>query len=378
MALISNGVRLSCNPMVLSGGAGALNINRANKVQPGALYGFYDGNGTRKTGDPSLAGADTAAIPNGYLPPHCLLLPPKAGGMSAYLRGSLALAGGSLALDAGQNITGDGTITLTGTADGILAAFVSGDGTLTLVGAADIVGALAGTGTATIELAGNLSDIIGLLPGTGDATITLTLNAAEGELTLQGTGTATLELAGGTASFELLAQMTGDGTLTLNGLPSEIIGALLATGAGTLSINGGVSVPGGLGFMTASGAITLVGAADSSGIGHMTGSTEGDTLTANSIAAAVWAALAAANNDAGSMGELLNSAGAAADPLLGVVEGALTLRDVQRLTLAVLTGDATAMNGIAQFLSLDGSKTRVGVSTTVSGGARTVTTKDPT
>lgn len=107
-------------------------------------------------------------------------------------------------------------------------------------------------------------------------------------------------------------------------------------------------------------------------------SSTGDVVTAESCAAAVWNALAASFNNPGTTGELLNSAGAAADPLLGVVEGALTLRDVQRLVLAVLTGDATAMDGIAQFRSLDGSKVRVGVSATVAGGARTVTTKDPT
>lgn len=378
MALISNGVRLSCNPMNLSGGASALTVNDSGRTQPGARRGFYDGNGTRKINDPTAAGADKAAIPNGYLHPHCIMLPPKAGGMSAYLRGSFALAGNSLTLSAGRNITGGDTMSLSGVANGTLAAFISASGTLTLAGTADVIGAIAGTGTATLTLAGNLSNIIGLLPGTGTATLSLNLNAANGELTLQGTGTATMELAGGVASYELLAQMTGNGTLTLNGLPSNMIGALLATGAGTMTLDGGVSIPGGLGFMSAAGSMVLTGSANSSGVGHMTGSTEGGELTPSSIAAAVWAAIAASNNASGTMGELLNSAGAAADPLLGVVEDALTLRDVQRLILAVLTGDATAMNGIAQFRSADGSKVRVGVSTTVASGARTVTTKDPT
>ena len=58
------------------------------------------------------------------------------------------------------------------------------------------------------------------------------------------------------------------------------------------------------------------------------------------------------------------------------VEGALTLRQALRLLLSHAAGDATGLDGNPVFKSLDGSKTRL--AGTISGGARTVTTRDGT
>ena len=73
--------------------------------------------------------------------------------------------------------------------------------------------------------------------------------------------------------------------------------------------------------------------------------------------------------------------GLSADDVTGAVleapvEGTLTLKQALRLLLAQAAGNATGLDGNPVFKSLDGSKTRL--AGTVSGGARTVTTRDGT
>ena len=59
------------------------------------------------------------------------------------------------------------------------------------------------------------------------------------------------------------------------------------------------------------------------------------------------------------------------------LEGTLTLRDVQRILLAVAAGNATGLEGSTMvFKSQDGATDRVAA--TYSSGARTVTTVDAT
>lgn len=58
------------------------------------------------------------------------------------------------------------------------------------------------------------------------------------------------------------------------------------------------------------------------------------------------------------------------------VEGTLTLKQALRLLLAQAAGNATGLDGNPAFQSLDGSKTRV--AGTLSGGTRTITTRDGT
>lgn len=67
-------------------------------------------------------------------------------------------------------------------------------------------------------------------------------------------------------------------------------------------------------------------------------------LSPASLAQAVWAAIAADNNDAGSMGEKLNDAGSAANPWTEVIEGSLTATEVLRLLLAVAAGKTTIVD----------------------------------
>jgi hypothetical protein len=189
----------------------------------------------------------------------------------------------------------------------------------------------------------------------GDAAVTITVNPADGQLIVSAVGNASI-------TFDLAANLAG---------------ALSAAGSTSFSFT--------VNNVTLGAIVDAVGAAlvqfSNSATVRATGNLSGDItpfteLSPQNLAAAVWQALASAYNTPGSMGELLNSAGAAADPLLGTVEGGLTLRDVLRILLAVNAGDATGLEGSTMvFKSQDGTVDRV--EATYSSGARTVTSVDP-
>lgn len=104
----------------------------------------------------------------------------------------------------------------------------------------------------------------------------------------------------------------------------------------------------------------------------------GTGLTTANVGNAVWAALASSNTDPDTMGELLASAGAAGDPLLGVIEGSHTLRDAVRILLSVLAGKSTGGGGTTiTFRNVDDTKDRV-VATVDNSGNRSAVTLDET
>jgi hypothetical protein len=190
----------------------------------------------------------------------------------------------------------------------------------------------------------------------GSTTVTITVNPADGQL---------------------IVSAVGSTSITFN-LAANLAGALSASGSTSFSFT--------VNNATLGAIVDAVGAAlvqfSNSATVRATGNLSGDItpfteLSPQSLSAAVWEALASAYNTPGSMGELLNSAGAAADPLLGVVEGGLTLRDVLRILLAVNAGDATGLEGSTMvFKSQDGTVDRV--EATYTSGSRNVTSVDPT
>lgn len=107
------------------------------------------------------------------------------------------------------------------------------------------------------------------------------------------------------------ASINGSGTasFTVTAAPAQL--GALADGAGIASF-------------------TVTGTLIPYAIGHMAGSTEDSSvLTTQSIATAVWSALAAVNNDAGTMGAKLNTASsggvdyaALADAVVAALEAA--------------------------------------------------------
>lgn len=189
----------------------------------------------------------------------------------------------------------------------------------------------------------------------GDTTVTITVNPADGQL---------------------IVSAVGSTSITFN-LAGDLAGALSASGSAAITFT--------VDNATLGATVDAIGAAlvqfSNSATIRATGNLSGDItpfteLSPQSLSAAVWEALASAYNTPGSMGELLNSAGAAADPLLGIVEGPLTLRDVLRILLAVNAGDATGLEGASMvFKSQDGTVDRVEAS--YASGARTINVIDP-
>ena len=198
-----------------------------------------------------------------------------------------------------------------------------------------------------------------------------------------------------TMAAGLNADAALDGSGDITAATAQLVISMVATIAGTGSVSAAdlrgylnaVATISGAGSVTASVAALAWANAALSGTGTISNATPYATgalaatirgysdLTPEGIADKVWAALAVANNSAGSMGELLNSAGAAADPLLGVVEGTLTLRDVQRIVLAVLAGQVTGAGTGTETFKGQAGEDRV-VSTVDANGNRSSVTLD--
>ena len=187
----------------------------------------------------------------------------------------------------------------------------------------------------------------------GSTTVTVTVDPAAGQLIVSASGSTSIAFTlNGTLAGALSAVGSTAITVTVN---SPTLGAIVDTVGATLVQITTSATPRATGNM----------------VGNITPFTE---LSPQNLAAAVWSALAAQFNDAGTMGELMNSAGS--DPLLEVVEGTLTVKDVLRLLLAVNTGDATGLEGNTMvFRSVDGATIRVQASYTT--GTRDVTTLNP-
>lgn len=181
---------------------------------------------------------------------------------------------------------------------------------------------------------------------------------AAGELGYPASGMATISIDAG-ATGGLIVGATGTATISIDGT-AAIVATLNSTGTATISIDGSAAL-GAIASLTGTATLSIDGHAEIMALGYMTGTTiETGELTPAGIAAEVWKALAAQNNIAGSMGELLNSAGAAADPLLSTVEGGLTMRAALRILLAGMAGTSERTGNSITFTSpVDGSTVRI-------------------
>jgi hypothetical protein len=200
--------------------------------------------------------------------------------------------------------------------------------------------------------------------------------AASGTLGLPATGSTSITFTVPPADLQLVVSASGSTSITFS-TTASLAGALSAQGSTSITFTVPPATLGAIIDAQGNAPISWSLSATPRAIGNLSGDiTPFTELSPQSLSAAVWEALASAYNTPGSMGELLNSAGAAADPLLGTVEGGLTLRDVLRILLAVNAGDATGLEGSTMvFKSQDGTVDRVGA--TYSSGARTVTSVDP-
>jgi hypothetical protein len=187
------------------------------------------------------------------------------------------------------------------------------------------------------------------------------------------TGTGDLTAVGGLI-VQLIAAITGSGTVTAADVQAFLAAVANLTGSGTVSdanIKGFgelLAALSGLGTLDAS---TLTGTGTLSADLVVTGT----GLSTSNVGQAVWAALAAANNAAGTMGEKLNDAGSASNPWTEVIESGYTAAEILRLIAATLANDAEGLEGSSPvFKSLDGSKDRI--TATYDAGTRTITGRD--
>lgn len=156
--------------------------------------------------------------------------------------------------------------------------------------------------------------VAGGMSGYGKSVETITL---QGGLTNGGfiAGSGTTFLSGDDISLSLVVGLSGTSTITLQGEDIELKLSIGLDGSGVWAITGDGDVLSLVVPFDGLGTFAITGISDLKGKLSMTGEwTPFTELSPESLAAAVWDALAASNNDAGSMGEKLNSAGTAGDP----------------------------------------------------------------
>lgn len=209
---------------------------------------------------------------------------------------------------------------------------------------------------------------------TGSGSISADLLAVKlFEAALSGSGEVT---ALGSLIVQAIAALSGLGEISDAQVNAFLAAVANISGSGEVSdanLAGlGAAVAAIFGSGTASGS-TATGIAEA--IADLT--VTGTGLSTANVGAAVWGALAAANNTSGSMGEKLNDAGSASNPWTEVIESGFTASEVMRILLAVAAGDATGLNdGNVAFKSQDGTKNRI--EATQSDGNRTIDVIDAT
>lgn len=192
---------------------------------------------------------------------------------------------------------------------------------------------------------------------------------AEAALTGSGDLTAT-----GSLIVQLAAAVTGSGTVSAADIKAflQLAAALSGSGSAAGTATGrGALIAALTGASSLSPTLTGTGALDADLVVTGTG------LTTANVGEAVWSALAAANNTAGTMGEKLNDAGSAANPWTEVIESGYTAAEILRLIAAVVQGDATGLEDASvTFKSIDGTTNRI--TATQSSGTRTITGRTAT
>lgn len=186
------------------------------------------------------------------------------------------------------------------------------------------------------------------------------------------TGSGSLEAVGGLI-VQLLADIAGTGGITEGDLKAFLQALANISGSGGITDAQAT----GLGELVA--ALAGLGSLDATltGTGELTADllVTGTGLTTSNVGQAVWAALAAANNGAGTMGEKLNDAGSGSNPWTEVIESGFTAAQILRILAAHAAGAATGLEGSnPQFIGLDGITVRIDGS--YSAGTRSIDALD--
>jgi hypothetical protein len=276
------------------------------------------------------------SVPEGYYVGGAWILPETRGSITVdggllgnHLFNVANLAGG---LNAESDITSSGDITnaeIKGIAflisslnqSNTLNASISGSVTVSanLVGSGNLNGALGalvgivaslnGNGNLNGQIAGALQAIASL---SGSGNITGAIKATVGLIaSLNGTSELNSFIIG---NWSMITNLVGNSNLTANVLAKAFLDANIVS-ANNLVLNNG-AVVGNLGANISSFS----------------------ELSPESLASAVWSALASQYNQSGSMGEKLNGAGSAGNPWTEVIEGTYTAAEVMRLLASVAAG----------------------------------------
>lgn len=170
--------------------------------------------------------------------------------------------------------------------------------------------------------------------------------AAQAELGYPAVGNATITLEA-SAVGGLIVGATGSATISIDG-QAAIAGTINGTGQATISIDAAAAI-GAIASLTGQATISIDGHSTIMGLGYMTGSTiESGELTPASIAAAVWNAMLASHQTAGSAGKALSTASTG-----GVDLNALAAAVVAALEATTIPVDVAKVNGA----TIDGAGT---------------------
>ena len=216
--------------------------------------------------------------------------------------------------------------------------------------------------------AGGIASRGGLVHGVG----TLTASGALGRniaAALAGSGDLS---ATGALIVSAVAALTGTGTVSTANLLAVLQATAALSGSGSLT-----GTPGALGWIIGS----LTGTGSLTATRYATGALEADitpftTLSPQNLATAVWSAVAADNDDTGSMGEKLNDAGSASNPWTEVIEGSYTAAELLRIMAAALAGELSGVGTTTITIKgVDQTTDRI-IATVTSEGERTAVALD--
>lgn len=219
----------------------------------------------------------------------------------------------------------------------------------------------------------------------------------------------------GALGYNLAAPLSGSGDMT--GIGALIVSAVAAlSGAGDLvgainGILGAAAALSGSGDLASAISAPAYPSAALSGAGAVTAAISaigelsaaiivtGDALSTANVAEAVWGALLAVNQSAGSMGEALGAAGSAGDPWITPLPGAYgagtagkivadalsgaladgeTLAGALKLALAALAGKNVGTTLAPEYRAVDDSKTRITATINATTGVREDVVTDST
>lgn len=272
----------------------------------------------------NIAYTDTDNFPVGTQPPYSYMMADSGINLTATttVSGNGYYSNSNLAGGINVNSSLNGTGTINGDISAIAAVIsaLSGLGTLnasiigkleaasSLLGQGDIIAAIGAIKSAVAALTGN-----GTLNGNGQTVVSITSN-------LNGTGTLTF-------TSDIIGILQGVSNLAgSNTTAANIVGAwYMSSGLnGTSSLSDSLTAVANLVSSLVSNSVLSAAPYSTGTISANISVSASDPLSPENLAAALWNSLAVLYNNPGTMGELLNSSGSAADPWLTPLPGSYT------------------------------------------------------